>query len=442
MGNVLAELFQDQANAIREGLGDIGKFPPAEFAERIRDIVALIGTGGDSGEVDDILDEINGEVVGETLYTVTFCSPEGEIYFQTQVYETDDCPDPVKSKDIPTPTKESTSELVYTYSGWSLTVGGMADSSALKNITSDQTVYAAFTSSTRYYTVRFFDGTTLLNTELLTYGESSSYTTTKTGAYFQGWSPEPTNITSNLDCYAEWVYAAFSTDSWATIKANAQAGNAEDYYAVGDAREITLQGGETIILEIVALNSGEALYDSAGNAAGTAGIVVVAKTPLAASNMAFSTTADAGTGNYYTTDGFRGSDVLTWLNDTVLPSLPADLLPNLDATQKVFSYNNYNTGIKTRTDNFKLWVPSVREVYGILDVYGDIVYPAYRPESGVANNNAAASRIRTLANNTAVKWWLRTCTSGNNAAIVTADGAISDAHAKEGRAYVIFGFCL
>lgn len=48
MGNVLAELFQDQANAIREGLGDIGKFPPAEFAERIRDIVALIGTGGGS----------------------------------------------------------------------------------------------------------------------------------------------------------------------------------------------------------------------------------------------------------------------------------------------------------------------------------------------------------------------------------------------------------
>ena len=50
MGNVLAELFQDQANAIREGLGDIGKFPPAEFAERIRDIVALIGTGGGSGD--------------------------------------------------------------------------------------------------------------------------------------------------------------------------------------------------------------------------------------------------------------------------------------------------------------------------------------------------------------------------------------------------------
>lgn len=50
MGNVLAELFADQANAIREGLGDIGKFPPAEFAERIRDIVALIGTGGGSGD--------------------------------------------------------------------------------------------------------------------------------------------------------------------------------------------------------------------------------------------------------------------------------------------------------------------------------------------------------------------------------------------------------
>lgn len=49
--NVLASLFQDQANAIREGLGEIGKIKPADFPQRTREIVALIGSGssGSSG---------------------------------------------------------------------------------------------------------------------------------------------------------------------------------------------------------------------------------------------------------------------------------------------------------------------------------------------------------------------------------------------------------
>lgn len=47
--NVLAALFQDQADAIREGLGDIGKIAPLDFPARTRDIVGLIGTGGSGG---------------------------------------------------------------------------------------------------------------------------------------------------------------------------------------------------------------------------------------------------------------------------------------------------------------------------------------------------------------------------------------------------------
>lgn len=45
MANVLGELFQDQANAIREGLVDIGKIKPIDTPAKIREIVALIGTG-------------------------------------------------------------------------------------------------------------------------------------------------------------------------------------------------------------------------------------------------------------------------------------------------------------------------------------------------------------------------------------------------------------
>lgn len=47
--NVLATLFQDQADAIREGLGDIGKIAPLDFPARTREMAALIGAGGSGG---------------------------------------------------------------------------------------------------------------------------------------------------------------------------------------------------------------------------------------------------------------------------------------------------------------------------------------------------------------------------------------------------------
>ncbi|MBR5187994.1 MAG: hypothetical protein IKW18_05935, partial [Clostridia bacterium] len=44
MANVLAELFQNTANAIREKTGEAGKIKPLEFPEKIRSI--QMGTGG------------------------------------------------------------------------------------------------------------------------------------------------------------------------------------------------------------------------------------------------------------------------------------------------------------------------------------------------------------------------------------------------------------
>ena len=51
MANVLAELFQNTANAIREKTGDTGTMKPAEFPEKIR----AIETGGGGGGVANII---------------------------------------------------------------------------------------------------------------------------------------------------------------------------------------------------------------------------------------------------------------------------------------------------------------------------------------------------------------------------------------------------
>lgn len=118
-----------------------------------------------------------------------------------------------------TPTKTSTAQYSYTFSGWSKVSGGSADSNALKAVTDDRNVYAAFTSTVRTYTVRWYNGSTLLETDtgvaygtVPTYnggefaytgdGDSSDYE-------FNGWSPAIEPITENVSYYAIFKYTAY-----------------------------------------------------------------------------------------------------------------------------------------------------------------------------------------------------------------------------------------
>ena len=148
-----------------------------------------------------------------------------------------------------TPTKSSTAQYTYTFAGWSLTPGGAADASALKNVEADRVVYAAFTSTLRSYTVRFYNGTTLLQTSTVQYGGTATYTgstpeNTSTGNVddfeFSGWKPAPTNIQGNTDCYAQYYDLREITDSWATIAAAVADGTAESKYSVGATKMLDI----------------------------------------------------------------------------------------------------------------------------------------------------------------------------------------------------------
>lgn len=141
MANPLSELFGKIAKSIRNGLGDLGKLKPAAFPDKIDEIVGMISSRAD--EIDKYLDTINGEVVGEELFHVTFMSGDVEVV-KVPVYEGYDCPDPINSGLIGTPAKESTKYIAYTYIGWSFTEGGNVDSKALLSIDGDRTVYAVF----------------------------------------------------------------------------------------------------------------------------------------------------------------------------------------------------------------------------------------------------------------------------------------------------------
>jgi WD40 repeat protein len=193
MANVLGTLFGDIADAIRAKSGESGTMKPAEFPAKI----AAIPAGG------------GGSAAGAV--TVTFCNYDGTELYSRQVFIGDDCPDPVTQGKMPIPTRESTAQYDYTYNGWSATADGTASTSALKNITADTTVYAAYSSTVRKYTVRFYDGDTLMKTEQVAYGSKATPPdTTKDGHVFSYWTPNDLTVRGDTDFVGTWVEATYT----------------------------------------------------------------------------------------------------------------------------------------------------------------------------------------------------------------------------------------
>ena len=118
------------------------------------------------------------------------------------------------------PAKEATAANTYEFIGWSKKPNStVVDADALLNVTADRKVYAAYKIIGQTYRVRFYTGTTLLLTvNNVPYGGRASFTgetPVKTGVsnpedyQFVSWSPLPSNITGNTDCYAQFRYTGF-----------------------------------------------------------------------------------------------------------------------------------------------------------------------------------------------------------------------------------------
>ncbi len=188
MANVLSELFQDIADAIRSKTGSTATLKPNQFPEAIEGITT--GGGGSSSDV---------------RYVTFRNESTGEEYKKPVAYG-DDCVDVVAKGLWKTPTKESTAQYDYTFYGWGALDNGAADANILKNITEDKTVYAIFASTVRTYTITWLDddGVTVLKTESLAYGTVPSYAPIKDDAVLDYWTPTPTAVTGEASYTAAW----------------------------------------------------------------------------------------------------------------------------------------------------------------------------------------------------------------------------------------------
>ena len=108
------------------------------------------------------------------------------------------------------PSRTSTQQYDFTFAGWSTTPGGAAEANAQQDIQGDRTLYAAYTSTVRTYTVYWQNANgTILETDTgVPYGATPTYngaTPTYNGQTSTGWSPAITPVTDNITYTANYI---------------------------------------------------------------------------------------------------------------------------------------------------------------------------------------------------------------------------------------------
>lgn len=340
----------------------------------------------------------SGGVSDDRVHYVTFMYGDTELY-RMPVVNGDTCHNPVAKGYIETPTKESTVQYEYSYSGWSLTEGGAASSTALTNVTEDRTVYVAFAETVRKYTVTYYDsdGVTVLKTESLAYGATPSYLPEKSGYSFDSWNPA-SPVTGDMNYTAVWIEAViFASGSWEDIIEIAKAYEGEKHFKVGDTRTETLTyaDGST---EIITLTVAD--FNKDGNEQITANMTLVSNVLINNKKIGVSGSVKR----------FEGSTLDRWLYGDLFNALPSNLSNNLIRmilTQKTSSNSSYEA------------MPRPVAILSKDEVFS--------PENGHALfiNDTENSKGYKTGSETAVDYWTRDWSSGSNFAYVAANGYIN-----------------
>lgn len=419
-------------------------------------------------------------------------------YNGTSTLKTVSCIDGVPQESGPSnPSRSSTAQYSYTFAGWSLSQNSStADANAERNVLANRTIYAAYTQTTRTYTVtwRNSDNTVLETDTNVPYGATPQYNgstpqnPTSGGGSFQGWTPAVQTVTGDATYTASYIVTytvyfyngqtllqtvtgvqaggsaaytgatptdpvnGYDFDGWLPQPTNIHANTScyAQFREPSAVREIT-DDWATIVSKIAAGTANYQVGNYKPLDLGSEGVVrmqIVAKganaSPLASGsgNAAYDwvsmdlLAADHSMNTSHTNSGgWEVSAMRTYMKDTIKPLIPQtvrDAIKNV--TKYSYSYSPSNANAATTDD---VWLPSYREIFGGSGV--ETQGPDY---TGIYLDNNARKKMKAGASST-VSWWLRSANSGASSIFwfVGSDGNAYYGNAGNSRALPL-GFSL
>lgn len=220
------------------------------------------------------------------------------------------------------------------------------------------------------------------------------------------------------------------SDSWSDIVAASANGTYADKYAVGAVKSMSIDG-TTYYFQLMEKDADVLASDGTTTVPMT---WVIFKKFFGTHRMNLPNSSNAqGTG---ANGGWEHSEMRTWLNDTVLPTLPAEVQAGIKEVRKHSDYIVPGESAVTHDQQTsdKLWIPSAREVFGGSSY--EQTGPVY---SGMFKD--AASRIKYSQTGSADRWWLRSAGSANGFRIVGSYGG-AGTNGADGSCGVVLGFCI
>lgn len=371
---------------------------------------------------------------------IVYMSEDGstELYRDT-IVNGGDAIDPIAEDIVDTPTKEADAQYYYTYGGWSLKSGETPNENALKNVTTDRIVYIAFNRTIRSYTIRFYNGTTLLQTLSVNYGSDAIYS----GGAFQkigvnnpelyefiGWDPDPKAITGDMDCYAQYTFLGYINDDWATIAANVENGTYSTVYSTGKLKELTLTYSdgttETLDVEIVGFD-----HDDLADGTGKAAISWIVKEVPTSTHSMNSSVTNVG--------GWDSSAMRSYVGNTIYNALPDEVKSMIKPVIKKTTAGGMSTDIIESVDN--LWIPSIVELNSSY-ASDDAAYASEGEPYDVYTDTASLQKCKSDSAVTS-NYWTRSAVTTYKYGFwcVYNTGEVSSSGADSSMG-VAFGFCI
>lgn len=205
--------------------------------------------------------------------------------------------------------------------------------------------------------------------------------------------------------------------SWDLIQELAFAGTLGDYYNEGDTKEITI-GSNTITMQLASINDGTG---TAGTyyPNGTADFVSVELLP----DEHVMNTQNTNVG------GWNGSELRTYLNETVYPTLPSNLKSVIVEKTHMHTAGNQSTSLVSASD--KLWLPTSYEIFGENSQYY-LDDAEHNIHYSIFPDNASRIKYRKAAPTSARYWWLSSpyVSASTYFATVTSDGSRTSGNAN------------